>query len=152
MLMRTDTFREFDRLAHQALGALHPGTWSRPTAIPMDCYRNDDEFVVAFDLPGVAPEAIEINVERNLLSVRAERRPPNLADGTRVQVSERSLGVFSRQLFLGDGLDTDRIEASHDNGVLAIRIPVKEQAKPRRVAVTSGADEPSQKVISATPA
>ncbi|MGI5150379.1 Hsp20/alpha crystallin family protein [Plantactinospora sp. CA-294935] len=156
MLMRTDTFRELDRFAQQALGTPGSGTWSRPTAIPMDSYRNDDEFVVAFDLPGVAPDAIEINVERNLLTVRAERRPPSLGEGARVQVSERPLGVFSRQLFLGDGLDTDRIEASHENGVLAVRIPVKEQAKPRRVAITSGGSPEghqrltgAQKVISA---
>ncbi|MDG4787449.1 Hsp20/alpha crystallin family protein [Micromonospora sp. WMMD1102] len=149
MLMRTDTFREFDRFAQQALGTLVSGTRSRPTAIPMDAYRNDEEFVVAFDLPGVAPDAIELNVERNLLTVRAERRPPHLGENARAQVSERPLGAFSRQIFLGDGLDTDRIEASHENGVLAVRIPVREQAKPRRVTITSGTAGSQQKVINA---
>jgi HSP20 family protein len=149
MLMRSDTFRELDRLAQHAFGALQPGTWSRPATIPMDAYRNADEFVVAFDLPGVSAEAIEINVERNVLTVRAERRPPEMDKDTQVQVSERSLGVFSRQLFLSDALDTDRIEASYDNGVLAVRIPVREQAKPRKVAIASSAGGTKQKVLNA---
>ncbi|MGI5215688.1 Hsp20/alpha crystallin family protein [Plantactinospora sp. CA-290183] len=137
MLMRTDTFRELDRLAQQAFGAMQTGTWSRPSAMPMDAYRSGDEFIAAFDLPGVSPEAIEINVERNMLTVRAERRPLDLDKETQVQLSERPLGVFSRQLFLGDALDTDRIEASYDNGVLVVKIPVTERAKPRKVAVAS---------------
>lgn len=149
MLMRTDTFRELDRLAQHALGTLSTGTWSRPTAMPMDAYRTDDEFVVAFDLPGVSPDGIEINVERNMLTVRAERRPLPLDRDTQVQISERPLGVFSRQLFLGDALDAERIEANYDNGVLAIRIPVREQAKPRRVTVTAGSAGTDQKAINA---
>ncbi|WP_156755942.1 Hsp20/alpha crystallin family protein [Actinokineospora pegani] len=133
MLMRTDPFREFDRLTQQLFGG-GSGTWSKPTAMPMDAYRSGQEFVVSFDLPGVAPEAIEVDVERNVLTVKAERRP--IADqDVQVQVSERPLGVFSRQLFLGDTLDTDNIAASYDAGVLTLRIPVAEQAKPRRIAV-----------------
>lgn len=149
MLMRSDTFREIDRLAQHAFGVLQPGTWSRPATIPMDAYRNADEFVVAFDLPGVAAEAIEINVERNVLTVRAERRPPELDSDTQVQVSERSLGVFSRQLFLGDALDTDRIEASYEHGVLALRIPLRDQAKPRKVAIASATGGTKQRVLNA---
>ncbi|MFB9908827.1 Hsp20/alpha crystallin family protein [Allokutzneria oryzae] len=132
MLMRTDAFRDFDRLAHQVF----TGTWSRPAAMPMDAYREGEHFVVAFDLPGVTPDAIELNVERNVLTVKAERRPATGADKVEMQVAERPLGVFSRQLFLGDSLDTDRIDACYDAGVLTLRIPVAEKAKPRRIEIS----------------
>ena len=135
MLMRTDPFRELDRLTQQVLGTV-AGTWSRPTAMPMDAYRSGDEFVVCFDLPGVAPEAIELDVERNVLTVKAERRPTVTGDSVEMQVAERPLGVFSRQLFLGDTLDTDHIQAQYDAGVLTLRIPIAEQAKPRKIAIT----------------
>ncbi|HEX5113717.1 MAG TPA: Hsp20/alpha crystallin family protein [Pseudonocardiaceae bacterium] len=136
MLMRTDPFREFDRLAQQVVNTA--GTWSRPTAMPMDAYRMQDEFVVAFDLPGVDPEAIELNIERNVLTVKAERRPTVPTDSVEMQVSERPLGVFSRQLFLGDTLDADHIKADYDAGVLTLRIPVSERAKPRKIEIDSG--------------
>ena len=139
MLMRTDPFRELDRLTQQFFGPMQSGTWSRPAAMPIDAYRSGDHFIVALDLPGVSPEAIEIDVQRNVLTVKAERRPLNLDEDAQVQVSERPLGVFSRQMFLSDALDADNIQASYDNGVLLLRIPVAEQAKPRRIAVSSGA-------------
>ncbi len=142
MLMRTDPFRELDRLTQQVFGNL-AGTWSRPTAMPMDAYRAGDEFVVAFDLPGVTPDAIELDVERNVLTVKAERRPTVTKDNVEMQVAERPLGVFSRQLFLGDTLDTDHIQAHYDAGVLTLRIPVAEQAKPRKISIT-GADTPKE--------
>ena len=135
MLMRTDPFRELDRLTQQVLGA--SGTWSRPTAMPMDAYRDGDRFVVAFDLPGVDADAIELDVERNVLTVKAERRPVASGEQVEMQVAERPLGVFSRQLFLGDTLDTDHIEAHYDAGVLTLRIPVAEKAKPRKIEITS---------------
>jgi HSP20 family protein len=135
MLMRTDPFRELDRFAQQVFG---PGTWSRPTSMPLDAYRSGEEFVVAFDIPGVAPDAIELNVERNVLTVKAERRPVEHQGET--QITERPLGVFSRQLFLGDTLDTDRITADYEAGVLTLRIPVLEKAKPRRIEVTAATD------------
>ena len=138
MLMRTDPFREFDRLAQQLTGAATPGTWSRPTPMPMDAYRSGDEYVVMFDLPGVTPDAIDLDVERNVLTVKAERRPAALDENVEMQVSERPLGVFSRQLFLGDTLDADRISASYDNGVLTLKIPVAAQAKPRKIAISAG--------------
>ncbi len=137
MLMRTDPFRELDRFAQQVFG--NTGTWSRPTAMPMDAYRSGDEFVVAFDLPGVDPDAVELTVERNLLTVKAERRPSNPGNAE-MQVAERPLGVFSRQLFLGDTLDTGHIDASYEAGVLTLRIPVLEAAKPRRISISGGAD------------
>lgn len=137
MLMRTDPFRELDRLTQQVFG--QAGTWSRPTAMPMDAYRVGDEFVVTFDLPGVSPEAIELDVERNVLTVKAERRPLVTGEDVEMQVAERPLGVFSRQLFLGDTLDTEHIMANYEAGVLTLRIPVAKQAKPRKIEIT-GAD------------
>jgi HSP20 family protein len=136
MLMRTDPFREFDRLAQSLLGSgSTAGTWSRPSAMPMDAYRAGDEFVVMFDLPGVTSDAIEVDVERNVLTVKAERRPTVHDDDVEMQVAERPLGVFSRQLFLGDTLDTDHIHAEYEAGVLSLRIPIAEQAKPRKIEV-----------------
>jgi HSP20 family protein len=134
MLMRTDPFRELDRLTQQVLGN-NAGTWTRPTAMPMDAYRDGDRFVVAFDLPGVSPEAIELDVERNVLTVKAERRPSVTGEQVEMQVAERPLGVFSRQLFLGDTLDTEHIEADYQAGVLTLRIPIAERAKSRKIAI-----------------
>ncbi|WP_432947368.1 Hsp20/alpha crystallin family protein [Kribbella sp. CA-253562] len=144
MLMRTDPFRELDRLAQQLTGSVTPGTWSRPNPMPMDAYRSGDEYVVVFDLPGVSSDAIDLDVERNVLTVKAERRPLPVGDGVEMQMSERPLGVFSRQLFLGDGLDAERIAASYDNGVLTVRIPVAAQAKPRKIKIDATGNEPHQ--------
>jgi HSP20 family protein len=138
MLMRTDPFRDLDRLTQQVFGTATPGTWSRPTAMPMDAYRSGDEFVVHFDLPGVTPDAVDIDVDRNVLTVKAERRPLTADGDVEMQVSERPLGVFSRQLFLGDALDAEHIRASYENGVLTLRLPVAERAKPRKVSIMSG--------------
>ena len=137
MLMRTDPFRELDRLTQQVFGN-HAGTWSRPTAMPMDAWRSGDTFVVAFDLPGVDPDAIELDVERNVLTVKAERRPAVEREQVEMQVAERPLGVFSRQLFLGDTLDTENIAADYEAGVLTLRVPVAERAKPRKITITAG--------------
>jgi HSP20 family protein len=130
MLMRTDPFRELDRLAQQVLG-----TAARPAAMPMDAWREGDTFEVEFDLPGVAPDSINLDVERNVVTVRAER--PALDGNKEMLASERPRGVFSRQLVLGENLDTEHIEASYDTGVLTLRIPVAEKAKPRKIAITT---------------
>ena len=143
MLMRTDPFRELDRLTQQVFGN-SAGTWSRPTAMPMDAYRVGDEFVVAFDLPGVSPDAIELDVERNVLTVKAERRPTPETEHVEMQVAERPLGMFSRQLFLGDTLDAENISAHYDSGVLTLRIPVAPQAKPRKIEITHTENEKKQ--------
>ena len=140
MLMRTDPFRQLDRLVQEAFGST-TGTWTRPNLMPMDAYRSGEHFVVEFDLPGVTPDAIGLDIERNVLTVRAERRPADHGEGVEMQVSERPLGVFSRQLFLGDTLDTDHVEASYDAGVLTVRIPVAEKAKPRKIAISSKGSE-----------
>ena len=137
MLMRTDPFCELDRIAQHAFGA-PTGTWARPTAIPMDAYRSGEEFVVEFDLPGVDPAAIELSVERNALTVKAERHPTPRDEHVELQVAERSHGSFSRQLLLGDALDLDRIRADYHAGVLTLRIPVAEKAKPRTINVSAG--------------
>ena len=139
MLMRTDPFREFDRLAQQVLGA---GTTSRPAVMPMDAWREGDVFRIEFDLPGVAADTLDIDVERNVLTVRAER-PPRTGDWEPL-AAERPTGLFSRQLVLGENLDLDRLEAHYDNGVLSLTVPVAERAKPRKVQVTRGSrDEQS---------
>lgn len=129
MLMRSDPFRELDRLAQQVLG-----TAARPAAMPMDAWREDQEFVVAFDLPGVEVDSVDLDVERNVLTVRAERPDP-AGEDTEMIASERPRGVFSRQLILGDNLDTENIKATYDGGVLTLRIPVTEKAKPRKIQV-----------------
>ncbi|MFI2033955.1 Hsp20/alpha crystallin family protein [Streptomyces bottropensis] len=133
MLMRTDPFREFDRLAQQVFGSDN-----RPAVTPMDAYRSGDDFVVHFDLPGVDPETIDLDIERNVLNVRAERRSP-APESAEMIAAERPTGVFSRQLFLGDTLDADRVDASYDAGVLTLRIPVAEKAKPRKIQISGGA-------------
>jgi HSP20 family protein len=138
MLMRTDPFRELDRLAQQLTGVT--GTWSRPSAMPMDAYREGEEYVIALDLPGVTKDAIDIDVERNMLTVKAERRPATKSDDVQVELSERPLGVFSRQLVLADTLDTERISAEYDAGVLTLRIPIAERAKARKIAIGGGAE------------
>ncbi|MEV6574472.1 Hsp20/alpha crystallin family protein [Streptomyces sp. NPDC051577] len=133
MLMRTDPFREMDRIVQQLSGT--SGTWSKPSVMPMDAYREGEEYVIAFDLPGVNPEGIDIDVERNMLRVKAERRPVAKTDTVQMELSERPLGVFSRQIVLADTLDTERIQADYDAGVLTLRIPIAERAKPRKISI-----------------
>ena len=133
MLLRTtDPFRDFDRLTQQLLG-----TTNRPAVMPMDAWREGDTFKLEFDLPGVSPESIDLDVERNVLTVRAERVPARNQDWEML-ASERPRGLFSRQLVLGDNLDLERIEASYDAGVLKLSVPVAEKAKPRKIEVNSG--------------
>jgi HSP20 family protein len=133
MLLRTtDPFRDLDRLTQQIFG-----TTNRPAVMPMDAWREGDAFVVELDLPGVDPDSVDLDVERNVLTVRAER-PAFSRDNTEMIASERQRGVFSRQLLLGDTLDIDNVEANYDAGVLTLRIPVAEKAKPRKISVNSG--------------
>ncbi|SNY53621.1 Hsp20/alpha crystallin family protein [Paractinoplanes atraurantiacus] len=132
MLMRTDPFREIDRVFEQFVG-----TSGRPAVMHVDAERDGDWFYVYFDLPGVDPDSIDLTVEQNVLQVRAERLRTR-RDGVESVISERPMGVFSRQLFLGDTLDTDKLEATYDNGVLTLRIPISDRAKPRRISVASG--------------
>ena len=133
MLMRWDPFRELDRLSDQAWTGLR----SRQAVMPMDAYRHGDQFVVHFDLPGVDPATVDLTIEKNVLTVSAERAWQK-SEGDEVVVNERPQGTFSRQLFLGENLDSERIHASYDNGVLSVRIPVAERAKPRKVEIGGG--------------
>lgn len=144
MLMRFDPFRELDGLSQ-------PG-WpmtSRAAVMPMDAYRDGDHFVVRLDLPGVDPSTIDLTIEKNVLSIAAERRWDQ-PDGLEIVVAERPQGSFSRQLFLGEGLDAEHIAAAYDNGVLTVTVPVAEQAKPRKVEITQG--ESTQRTIETTAA
>jgi HSP20 family protein len=138
MLMRTDPFRDVDRLFEQLVG-----TAARPAVMHVDADRDGDNLYVYFDLPGVDPDSIELTVERNVLEVKAERRH-ELKDGVETVLSERPMGLFSRQLFLGDTLDTDKLEATYDNGVLTLRVPVSDRAKPRKINIGAGGSGPKQ--------
>ena len=138
MLMRTDPFRELDRLTQQVFGT--NGTQTRPAVMPMDAWRSGETFLVEFDLPGVQPESIDIDVERNVVTVKAERAMRE-GDDSEVIAAERPRGLFSRQLILGDTLDTDAIAAHYDAGMLRLEIPVAERAKPRKVAIGSRSDD-----------
>jgi HSP20 family protein len=144
MLMRTDPFREFDRVAQQVFG-----TNSRPAAMPIDAYRQGEDFIVKFDLPGVNPDAIDLTVERNVLTVHAQRQRSD-DDNVELLIGERPHGAFSRQLFLGDTLDSEQLRADYTDGVLTLRVPVKEQAKPRRVNVAVGRSDPKSIDTTAT--
>lgn len=128
MLMRTDPFRDLDRITQQVFG-----TATRPAVMPMDAWRDGDKFTVEFDLPGIEPSSIDLDVERNVLTVKAER--PSFEADRELLASERPRGIFSRQLILGDNLDTERVFASYEGGVLTLTIPVAEKAKPRKISI-----------------
>lgn len=131
MLLQHDPFRDLDRLTQQVFG-----TVARPSSMPLDAWREGDEFVVELDLPGIDPDRLDIDVERNVLTIKAERLS-HLPDGANVVAAERTWGVFSRQLVLGDALDTEHVDADYTAGVLRLRIPIAEQAKPRKISVSS---------------
>jgi HSP20 family protein len=145
MLMRSDPFGDLDRLTAQ----LFKG--ARTSVMPLDAYRQEDHFVIHFDLPGVESDSIDLTVEKNVLTVTATRSWGR-DDNVQVVASERPQGTFSRQLFLGDSLDAERIEASYTNGVLTVRLPVADKAKPRKVAITHGDGESETKSIETTSA
>ncbi|MGP3534870.1 Hsp20/alpha crystallin family protein [Microbacterium sp. RD1] len=130
-----DPFRDFDRLASALMD-----TRRGPRRMPMDLYRDGDHYVLTADLPGVDPGSVDIDVDGQLLTIRAER---TLASGDSVKwiTREREAATFVRQLNLGQGIDTENISASYNNGVLSVTIPVSEKAKPRRIEVTSAAGD-----------
>ena len=134
MLLRFDPFRELDRLTEQAARA--------PQPLPMDAVRRGDDVLVAFDLPGVDPATIDLTVERNVLTVKAQRRAFR-AEGDQVIAAERRLGAVARQLLLGDTLDGDSVRADYTDGVLTLTIAAAEAAKPRKVEVSTGAADPA---------
>ena len=142
MLMRFDPFRDLDRLTQNLWSA----DTRRVNAFPMDAYRKGSEFLVHFDVPGIDPNSIELTVEKNVLTVSAERTRHWGDEAEEVVVSERPTGRFSRQLFLGETLDSERIQASCDNGVLTLHIPVAEAAKPRKVQISASGDANAQAI------
>lgn len=135
MLMRTDPFRDLDRLAEQVLG-----TRSRPAAMPLEAWREGDQFIIAFDLPGIESDSIDLGIEGNALTVRAERKQ-RASEGAETLASEQPRGLFSRQVILGERLDTSAITAGYEAGVLTVRIPVAEHAKPRRIQIESTGEQ-----------
>lgn len=140
MLLRYDPFRDMERQFDRMFRDSAP-------AIPLDASRRDDDFIVEMDLPGVRPDSIDITVERNVLTVSAERRSRR-GDDWEPLISERRHGTFRRELYLGQGLDTSKVEADYTGGVLTLTIPVAETSKPRKVSVTSksGSGEHSEPV------
>jgi HSP20 family protein len=139
MLVRTDPFRELDRLTEQLFG-----TAARPARMPMDAWREGDSFIAEFDLPGIDPDTVQIDIERNVLSVRADR--PAREGVNELIAAERPRGVFHRQLILGDNLDAERVQASYVDGVLRITLPIAERAKPRKIAVTRGESNAAKEI------
>jgi HSP20 family protein len=140
MLLRsTDPFRDLDRLTQQLLGSTN-----RPAVMPMDAWREGDRFVIELDVPGVGPETIDLDVERNVLTVRAERVAKN--GDWEMLASERPRGLFSRQLVLGDNLDLEHIEAAYEDGVLRLRVPVAEKAKPRKIEIQMNSSDDTKAI------
>jgi HSP20 family protein len=138
MSLMSDPFAGFDRLTQQMTGARQ-----RPHSIPMAAVRRGDEVLAYLDLPGVSHEDVDITVERNVVTIRAERRPA-YQEGDQVIVDERAYGTFSRQVFLGDSLDLDKMTADYARGELRLTIPISEKAKPRRIELRAGDQEPQQ--------
>jgi HSP20 family protein len=131
-LVRSDPFRDFDRFFQQALAGGGERTWS----MPLDAYRKDDMFLVQLDVPGIAPDSVELTVDNHVLTVKATRHAPTMHEGVQPVIAERPWGEFTRQILLGDNLDTEKINAEYDAGVLTISLPVADHAKPRKIDVT----------------
>jgi HSP20 family protein len=136
MLMRFDPWREFDRLTRDLFNG------SVRTSLPIDAYRKDDEFVIHFDLPGIDSDSIDLTVDENVLTVRAERRAET-TEGVEVLVSERPQGTYVRRIFLGEVIDADKLSARYDNGVLTVVAPISESAKPRKIEIAAGNGTPA---------
>ena len=134
MLVRFDPLRDFDRIWDQLT------TTPRQPSMPMDAYRHGDTFVMHFDLPGVDPASIDLEHERNALTVKAERHWQPV-EGDDVLAAERLHGTYTRRLYLGDNLDVERTSASYENGVLTITVPVADKAKARKIAVQGAREQ-----------
>jgi len=138
MLLRFDPFRELDRALERSAEQF------RRPSFPMDAYRHGDTFVIHLDLPGVDPASIDVEVERNVLTISAERSWPSI-EGDDVVAAERIHGQFRRQLLIGDGLDVDKMHVTYEHGVLTVTLPVAEKSKPRKVSVSTTGDQASVK-------
>ncbi|GAB3520090.1 Hsp20/alpha crystallin family protein [Arthrobacter monumenti] len=139
MAMKFDPFRELDRVA-EALLDNHQG----PRLMPMDLYRDGDRYILNADLPGIDPGSVDIDVDGQLLTIRAERTA-RTEEGVKWLTRERQNGSYMRQLNLGQGIDTGSISAHYENGILNVIIPVSERAKPRKIEISTGslASEPT---------
>ncbi|WP_446666344.1 Hsp20/alpha crystallin family protein [Flexivirga sp. B27] len=146
--MRSDSISDFDALARNLLG-MRAGSVRSPQFMPIDLYRVEDHYVLHADLPGMDPGSIDVNVDRGVLTLTAHRTPPPEEDVQWI-TSERFAGVYRRQISLGDDIDTERISASYDNGVLNLTIPLHERAKPRQIKVAHGQDGKQHLVTSGT--
>ena len=140
MSMSFDPFSEFDRLA----SALNART--APKAMPVDLYRDHDGYVLNADLPGIDPGSVDIDIDGQLLTIRAQRTAGD-ADGVKWISQERRHGSYLRQFSVGEGVDTSRISASYDNGVLSVIIPLSEKARPRKVKIETTSSTPAQRSI-----
>ena len=147
MLLRFDPFRDFDQMLDE-MRELRARVPTRSRSIPVDAYRHGDTFRLHFDVPGVDPETIALTVENDVLTVQAERAWKESEDDE-VVIRERPQGVFRRELFLSESLDREHIEACYDNGVLTVTMPLVQQAKPKKIEITTGGEP---KVIEATAA
>jgi len=130
MFVRTDPFRDLERLTQPAVG-----TTASPATIPMDAWREAEQYVIEFDLPGISPQSVDLDIEHNVLTVKAER--PVVKQEQDLLAAERPHGWFTRQLMLGDTLESEQAEASYSTGVLRVVIPVSQKSKPRKIAVTT---------------
>ena len=131
-----DPFRDLDRFASNLFDARRG-----PRRMPMDLYRDGDHYVLTADLPGIDPGSVDIDVDGQLLTIRAERTLA-AGDGVKWITREREAASFLRQLNLGQGIDTERIAANYNNGVLSVTIPVSEKAKPRKIEVATDGSSP----------
>lgn len=125
--------RDFDRIVRNAFGSTFTSGFGS-TALPMDTVRRDGELVLRFDVPGVSPDKIELTVDRGVLTVSATRDEER-TEGDNPVVRERLFGTFTRRVRLSDNLNAEAVEASHHDGVLEVRIPVREEAKPRKITI-----------------
>ena len=132
MAVLFDPFRELDRMAASLMDAQQG-----PRLMPIDLYRDGDHYVLNADLPGIDPGSVDVDVDGQLLTIRAERTARG-REGVKWLASERPNGSFHRQFNLGDGIANDNISASYENGVLSVTIPVSERAKPRKIEVKAG--------------
>lgn len=132
-MLRFDPFRDLERLSDQLANAA-AGTARSPRFMPMDLYKVEDHYVLHADLPGVDAGSIDLNVENNVLTLKAERTPRS-DEGLQWIGAERPTGTYMRQLTLGEGIDAERITADYRDGVLSVTIPVAEKAKPRRIEI-----------------
>jgi len=139
-----DPFHDVDRVFNEMMGAQGAHLPFETGLLPLDLCRDGDHFTMTMDMPGVDPGSIDLSVEDNTLTVRASRTTSALSEGAQWLARERASGTFARQISLGRGLDTSRITARYDNGVLQVTIPVSAEAKPRKIAVehsTAGATQ-----------